>query len=166
MDIEFREVCKDDYPLTMAWRSNPDIFQGFYQQKAPLTWERHIAWYASRNKDWRNFMAIYDGRPVGVITIGQLDHWEPEIGVYVGEVTLHGKGIGTAMVQKAIEWLQEYTLDHSHIQSIHTTILDTNLASIKLFHKCGFRRVAVAREGESWYMRPLRLEGECQAYSI
>ena len=163
MDIKFRAVCKEDYPLTMAWRSNPDIFQGFYQQNAPLEWDRHNAWYDSRNRDWRNFLAIYNGRPVGVITIGQLDHWEPEIGVYLGEVTLYGKGIGTGMVQKAIEWIQEYELSHSHIQSIHTTVLDSNIASIKLFLKCGFKQVGMARKGESWYVRPLKLEDVCQA---
>ncbi|KKM13602.1 hypothetical protein LCGC14_1714650 [marine sediment metagenome] len=160
MDIKLRLVRKEDYPLTMAWRSNPDLYQGFYRQDAPLTWEDHIAWHNSRNKDWRNFLAIYDGRTVGVVTIGQLDHWEPEVGIYVGEATLWGKGIGTKMMQKGIEWIQEYSLSHNHIQSVHTTILDSNLASIKLFEKCGFKRVSVARESESWYVRPLRLEGE------
>ena len=160
MEIKLRLVRKEDYSLTMAWRSNPDLYQGFYQQDAPLTWEGHIAWHNSRNKDWRNFLAIYDGRPVGVVTVGQLDHWEPEVGVYVGETTLWGKGIGTRMMLKGIEWMQEYSLSHKHIQSVHTTILDSNLASIKMFEKCGFKRVGVAREGESWYVRPLRLEGE------
>ena len=53
-------VREEDYPLTMAWRSNPEIYKGFYQQSRPLKWEEHIAWYASRNKDWRNFINNLD----------------------------------------------------------------------------------------------------------
>ena len=151
MKIYLRPLLKSEYPLTMAWRSNPDIFQGFVQQTAPLKWEEHIAWHKSRNRDWRNFIAMYNGRPIGVVTIGQLDHWSPEIGIIVGETSLWGKGIGTAMVEKAIAWIRNYAKNHKQIYACHTTILDNNKASIRIFEKCGFVYVDEARPGESWY---------------
>ena len=106
MMILLRDANKSDLPLIMAWRSNPLIYQGFYQQTEPLRWEEHLAWWESRNKDWREFIIVLvedtEMRDVGVVTIGQLDHWSPEAGVLLGEVSLWGKGIGTQAVRGGI----------------------------------------------------------------
>lgn len=158
MGIKLRLIQKEDYPLTLAWRSNKAVYDGRYQQfqnQKPLTWEEHIKWNESRNADWRSFIAIYEGRPVGVVTISQLDHWCPEIGLYLGEISLWGKGIGTEMLRRGIMWIQEYSLSQKYIVGCHTTILDSNSRAIRVFKKCGFKRIAVAREGESWYQRML-----------
>ena len=93
MNIRLRLIQKEDYPLTLAWRSNPEIFRGFYQQsqsQKAVVWDEHVQWYESRNVDWRNFIVVFEDRPAGVVTIGQLDNWEPEIGVYIGELGLWG----------------------------------------------------------------------------
>lgn len=146
MDIYLRPTIESDYLLTMAWRSNPDLYQGFYQQGKPLKWEEHIAWYLSRNKDWRNFIIMFDDRPVGVVTIGQLDHWSPEIGYYIGETTLWGKGIGKEAVRLALEYIKGCGKDYCH-----TTILKTNQRSIRLVKSLGFEYMAEARKGELWF---------------
>ena len=91
--ITLRQATQDDLRLMLAWRNNPQVYQGIYNQSVEnrkLTWEEHTNWFASRNKDWRTFIIEYNGEPVGVVTIGQLDHWCPEIGYYVGEVSLWG----------------------------------------------------------------------------
>ena len=106
--IILREATKADLPLIMAWRSNPLCYSGFYQQTEPLKWDEHINWWQSRNQDWREFIIIYETRDVGIVTIGQLDHWSPEIGYFVGEVSLWGKGIGKQAVSLALDWLREY----------------------------------------------------------
>ncbi len=130
----------------MAWRSDPDIYQGFYQQTKPLIWNEHINWLLSRNDDWRIYIVILDGRRIGVVTIGQLDYWESEIGIYIGKKSLWGKGIGRQAVALAIEWLRNYGKRY-----IRTTILDSNKRSAKMFESLGFKRVADARPMESLY---------------
>jgi len=94
-------------------------------------------------------------RPIGVVTIGQLDHWSPEIGYFIGETTLWGKGLGTEAVQMGIEWIMEYSKTHRHISGIHTTIKDDNIGSIKLIKKLGFKKGMKARNGEHYYFRGL-----------
>lgn len=148
--VLLREATEYDLPLMMAWRSNPLIYQGFYQQKEPLKWEEHITWFVLRNQDWRTFVVEYNGRPVGVVTIGQLDHWCPEVGYYIGEISLWNKGIGTEAVSLALDWIKQYGRDY-----VHTTILDKNKASIKLIEKLGFKYLGKARKGESWYQKKL-----------
>ena len=151
--INLREACKCDLPIMLAWRSNKEVYKGFYQQKGALVWEEHLKWFNSRNQDWRTLLVLYQDRPVGVVTIGQLDNWNPEIGYYIGEVSLWGKGVGTEAVRQGIEWVKEYAKTHSYITSVHTTILYSNKASIKLIEKLGFKHVCEARKGEGrWEM--------------
>lgn len=148
--IFLRNATEADLPLIMAWRSNPLSYQGFYSQKQPLTWEEHINWWQSRNKDWREFLIVLvDGthtRDIGVVTIGQLCHWSPEIGYFIGEVSLWGKGYGKEAVKQAMDWLKIYGKEYCH-----TTIKDDNKRSISLIKSLGFERLGKAREGESWY---------------
>jgi len=149
-----RYANESDLPLIMAWRSNPLCYAGFYQQKKPLRWEEHYSWWHSRNKDWREFMIVLaEGivmREVGIVTIGQLDHWSPEIGYYIGEVSLWGKGFGKEAVSLALDWLKEHGKEYCH-----TTIMDDNERSIQLIKSLRFEYLGKAREGESWYQRRL-----------
>ncbi len=155
MNIVLREVSTSDLPLIMAWRSNPTIYKGFYQQKGPLVWESHVAWFASRNSDWRAFLVCLNLRPIGVVNLGQLDHWSPEIGYFIGEVSLWGQGIGTEAVRLGIEWLKGYRLSHPHIIGVHTTIKNDNDGSIGIVKRLGFKKGMLARDGEHYYYREL-----------
>ena len=89
-------------------------------------------------------------REVGIVTIGQLDHWSPEIGYYIGEVSLWGKGFGKEAVSLALDWLKEHGKEYCH-----TTIMDDNERSIQLIKSLRFEYLGKAREGESWYQRRL-----------
>ena len=153
MNLILKEAEYEDLPLMMSWRSNPLIYKGFYQQASPLYWDEHLAWFKSRNSDWRTFICFYDDRPIGVVTIGQLDHWSPEIGYYIGEVSLHGKGVGTEAVRLGIEWVRGLGL--AHVTHIHTTIKDDNIGSIKIMKKLGFKKGMEARKGEHYWVRKL-----------
>lgn len=134
----------------MAWRSNPLVYEGFYMQNQPLTWEEHLHWHKDRNQDWRTFIIEYDGRKVGIITIGQLDHWSPEIGWYIGEVSLWNQGVATEAVRQGLEYIKSYGRD-----AAHTTILKSNKASLKLAKNLGFKILGNAREGEVWLTKKL-----------
>ena len=151
--IYLKPVQDDELELTMAWRSSPLVYKGMYQQKGPLTWSEHIEWFYGRNKDWRHLMIWYTENPekygprrVGVVTIGQLDHWSPEIGYYIGEISLWGQGCGKESVRQGLK----YILDYGRTAA-HTTIRDDNIVSIKLIGGLRFTRLGPARPGESWY---------------
>ena len=152
--IFLRLAHEPDLLLMLAWRSNPLIFEGFYSQEQPLVWQEHLDWFRSRNEDWRTFIIelVEDDtpRPVGVVTIGQMDYWEPETGIYVGEVSLWSKGIGKQALRQAIDYLKQKGYKYTR-----TTILDSNERSIKLYLSLGFKRIGEARPGESLYRKEL-----------
>ena len=148
--MRLTKATEDDLTLMMAWRSNPLLYEGFIQQTKPLTWEEHTKWFQSRNQDWRTFTIEYEGRKIGVVTIGQLDYWEPETGVYIGETSLWGKGIAKQALNLAFEYIKNYGQKYTR-----TTVLDNNNRSVKLYLSLGFKRIGEARPGESLYRKEL-----------
>ena len=85
-----------------------------------------------------------------MVTIGQLDHWSPEIGYFIGEVSLWGHGIGKEAVKQSMDWLQERGYEYCH-----TTVLGKNERSIRLLKSLGFTKLGEAREGEIWMTKRL-----------
>ena len=155
--VKLRLAQDGDLELMMAWRSNPLVYQGMYSQKKPLEWNEHISWFHSRNKDWRTFIILLgekdsivtdlNPRRIGVVTVGQLDHWSPEVGYYIGETSLWGKGYGKEAVRQGLKYIMDYGRT-----AAHTTIKDDNEASIRLIESLGFTCRGPARLDESWYM--------------
>ena len=140
----------DDMELVLAWRNNPDIYKGFYTQKKPIEWLEHFTWWFNRNKDWREFIIIEKCRKIGVVSIGQLDHWSPEIGYFIGETSLWGKGYGKQAVELTLDWLRKYGKEYCH-----TTVLKDNARSLQLLKSLGFEILGEAREGEVWITKRL-----------
>lgn len=149
-----RRAVEEDLHLIFKWRNQKQVYEGFYTQTQPLSWQEHVEWWHSRNKDWREFIICLkektDIREIGVVTVGQLDHWSPEIGYFIGEISLWGKGYGTKAIRQVLSWLKNIGKEY-----VHTTALDKNERSLKLLKKLGFYCLGPARQGESWYQRRL-----------
>ena len=148
--LQLLPASDNDIELVMAWRSHPDVYAGFYTQTAPLTWEEHNAWWHSRPSSWREFIIWLDGRRIGVVSIGQTEHWSPELGYLLGEVSLWGKGYGKQAVQLALDWLRGEGKGYCH-----TTVLKDNTRSLQLLEGLGFKVLGDAREGEVWLTKKL-----------
>jgi len=153
MQTAFRPVTGDDIELLLAWRANPDVYEGLYEQSGPYEWERFWEWWQDL-EDVREWIVMVREaevwRDVGLVRLLELDTSLPEIGVYVGEVPLWGSGIGTEAVEFALDWLRE-----AGYESVRARILTRNEASITLFERVGFTRVGDAREDESDYRMSL-----------
>lgn len=147
--ITLRKATEDDLPFMFEGRNRPEVYAGFYQQKEPLNWGEHRNWWRSRNQDWRTFIIEYDALPVGVLTMGQLDHWCPEIGYYVFP-EWWGQGIGRKAVRTAMDHLKSMGYEYCH-----TTVKKDNERSIMLLEALGFTLLGDARPGEVWYQKLL-----------
>jgi len=152
MKVLLREATINDLELILAWRSIPEVYKGLYQQakeNRPLTWDEHYSFWHNRH-NWRQWIIqVNDNittRDIGYINLGQLDNWNPEIAIVIGEVTLWGKGIGKQSLILAIDWLKE-----QGYEKVHTTILKNNERSIRLFESVDFKRTGEGREGEWTY---------------
>jgi RimJ/RimL family protein N-acetyltransferase len=138
-DVSLREAEEDDLELLMAWRSNPMVYQHFTIQNQPLTWEEHLRWWLTRKhrRDW--MVLLNDGgrvRSVGSANASRLNEQVPEVGLYIGESTLWGKGVGRdALTQVLIRLARD---GYSHCWA---GIQAGNDRSRRLFERLGFRLV-------------------------
>ena len=134
--VTLREATDNDMVLVMAWRSNPLIYAGFEQQKAPLAYEGHYNWWKSQ-KNWKQWIIVYgEGkykRDVGQINLRRLDTDCPEVGYFIGEIPLWNKGIATRSVEEVLEWLEE----HSY-RKVCAEVKKDNPASAHVLRKMGF----------------------------
>ena len=140
-----QEVGEHDLELLMAWRSHPQVYTGFSRQDAPLSWEEHVEWWRNRQhrKDW--IIVLQDGgwiRKVGSLSVTDLSQDVPEMGLYIGEVSLQGRGIGRKAIVLATDWLKKR--GYLHCQAV---IQDNNLASQRAFTSAGFRLDGPAGQG-------------------
>ena len=151
--IRLRKADEHDLTLMLAWRNNPIVYQGFYTQSKTNhinSWEEHLAWWKSRPTSWHTFIIVLtrneNSRPIGVVNVGQCEHWSPEIGFYVGSPSDWGKGYCKEAILQTLTWIK-----HSlHRDYTHTTVLKSNERSIKLLESIGFLYMAEARPGEIW----------------
>jgi RimJ/RimL family protein N-acetyltransferase len=123
--LSFRPVRIQDLELLISWRSNPEIYRQFKHQNSALDWQEHVAWFASRSDDRYDYIIEYKGRRVGSVYIDE----NKMVGVYVGETSLQGKGIGT----QSISWITE-----KFTPPLYAEIRENNKASRAVFEKCGF----------------------------
>ena len=147
--VRLRPANDDDIGIYFQVRNDPEVWPGFYTQRATLDWKEHVKWWYSRNSDWRKFIIENNSIPIGILNIGQLDHWSPEVG-YAIYPQYWGKGYGREAVRLSLEFMKS-----KGKQYCHTTVLKNNERSLRLLKSLGFIEAMDAREGEVWLTKSL-----------
>ncbi len=147
--LRIRTATDNDMMDVFEIRNIPEVYEGFYTQKEPLTKQEHMTWWYSRNADWLKIIIEIDGKTAGIMHIGQMDHWSPEIGIAL-KPEYWGKGYGKEAIKEALSILKVRSYKYCH-----TTILKSNNQSLKAFKGCGFEALGDAREGELWLTKRL-----------
>ena len=151
MKVLLREATIDDLEILLAWRNLcKDGFHTQGQKGRFLSWEEHWNWWKNNQEGWARFIIqVNDGywtRDVGVVSFRDMYAWNPEVGIYVGEVLSWGQGVGKQTLELALSWLKEQGK-----QYCRTTIHKSNERAIRLFGSVGFILQGEAREGEWQY---------------
>jgi len=152
-EILLADATEKDLELLLAWRSHPLVYKGFAIQQKPLTWEEHLHWWRTRRhrQDW--IVLVRESgltRRIGSLCITGLDSECPEVGLYVGEVGLHGRGFGKRILALSVDWLTQ-----KGYRQCQAMILDDNIASQNAFASQGFRLVNREGQGAGRYKREL-----------
>ncbi|OGY21968.1 MAG: hypothetical protein A3A65_02900 [Candidatus Chisholmbacteria bacterium RIFCSPLOWO2_01_FULL_49_14] len=127
----------------------------FYRQDFPLFWREHYRFWQRKHdrKDWVIF--FLEGafwRKVGSVYITKLHQQIPEIGIYVGEVTLYKKGVATKALTHVFAWIQK-----NGYSVIQARIFKDNIGSLRLFERLGFRKDNPLRK-DGWFLYHCRLQ--------
>ncbi len=145
--IYLRRMTCDDTERIVQWRNSDAVRRQFIYQEL-FTRETHEQWIRTRVETGDVIqMIICDlqtGTPVGSVYIRDIDrrHKKAEYGIFIGEPSARGRGVGTA----AARLMLRYCFEEEGLHRIYLRVLAGNERAIHSYEKAGFSREGYLRE--------------------
>lgn len=138
--IKLRAVELDDVEKLAKWRSNPDVYEYFYEYE-PLSTIQQKKWLEKEleNKENKFFIvSTLDGEAVGTVGFVDID-WrnrKAEWGrILIAEQKYRKDGYGS----EVLILILEYAFEHLNLNKLYCEALVSNQKAIALYKKFGFK---------------------------
>lgn len=145
MTIDFEDILNVSdnlVELVRNWRNSTYISQ-YMITNHTITKEEHRRWieHLKTKKNSKVWILKYNRKPVGLVSLSDIDYLKKttEWGFYIADESLRGKGIGSQVLYK----LMEYVFDEMNFHKMSTMVLANNLVAIHLYEKFYFRKEGV-----------------------
>lgn len=116
-----------------ALADSPDAFGTTYAEAD--------AWpddgWKAQARDLPTFIAIDDGRDIGMVRVGGTEAEAEMISMWIDEVA-RGRGIADGLIEAVVAWARQ-----SGVRRIVLEVADSNVRAIALYERLGFRRTGV-----------------------
>lgn len=145
--IYLRPMTGDDTDLIVKWRNSDAVRLNFIYQE-PFTREGHENWIRNMVETGKVVQMIIcetkDDTPLGSVYIRDIDrrHNKAEYGIFIGEESARGRGIGTA----AASLMLEYCFREEKLHRVYLRAFASNARAIRSYEKAGFAREGLLRE--------------------
>lgn len=145
--IYLRKITLEDTEQIVNWRNQKEVQQYFIYQE-PFTKEGHENWYSTMIETGKAVQMmiceINKDIPIGSVYIRDINrqHQKGEYGIFIGENTARGKGIGTAAAKLMIR----YAFEELGLHKLFLRVYADNIRAIRSYEKAGFVREAYLRE--------------------
>lgn len=152
--IYLRLMTYADTDLIVAWRNSDAVRKNFIYQEL-FTREGHEHWIRTMVETGRVVqMMICDlasDRPLGSVYIRDIDrqHNKAEYGIFIGEDSARGRGVGTA----AAELMLRYCFEEEGLHRVYLRVFADNIQALRSYEKAGFVREGLLKDD-------VRIEGE------
>lgn len=141
--VYLRPITREDTDNIIRWRNSDSVRPYFIYQK-PFTREGHEEWLRTMIDSKRGYQFIIcekdTDRAIGSTYFRDYnrEHNKIEYGMFIGEKTEVGRGVGTEVVKLTLR----YAFEELGIHKVFCRIYADNLASVKSCEKGGFVREA------------------------
>lgn len=145
--IYLRPMTREDTDLIVAWRNSEEVRRNFIYQEL-FTREGHENWIRNMVETGKVIQMIIcdvdDDTPLGSVYIRDIDrrHQKAEYGIFIGEESARGRGVGTA----AARLMLEYCFREEKLHRIYLRAFASNERAIRSYEKAGFVREGLLRE--------------------
>lgn len=133
--VTIRKFEEKDIPNKVKWINDPENNQ-YLHYDLPLKEENTKVWFSKIKDLTSRYDAVieYDGVPVGIIGLLNIQNGKAEYYVTMGEADCKGKGIA----KKATMLLLDYAFSELQLSEVYLYTEVNNIPAQKLFEKCGF----------------------------
>lgn len=141
--IYLRLMTVEDTDMIIAWRNSDAVRKNFIYQEL-FTREGHLNWIRTMVDTGRVVQMIIcmvdSDKPVGSVYIRDIDlqHRKAEYGIFIGEESARGKGIGT----QAASMMLQYCFEELKLHRVFLRAFADNMQAIRSYEKAGFVREA------------------------
>ena len=116
-EITIRPITYNDTDDIIRWRNSEYVNARFIDRRM-FTKESHEAWLENFVKTGKvaQFIILLDGKGVGSVYLRDIDYdkKDAEFGIFIGEESARGKGVGT----KSAGLILEYAFDELNLNKV------------------------------------------------
>lgn len=145
--IYLKPISPADTQNIIRWRNKENVRKNFLDQRL-FTVEGHTRWLNTMVNTGKvvQFIIYEKGTdtPVGSVFLRDIDYSnsKAEYGIFIGEDSARGKGIGTS----AAELIIEYGFTELNLHKIFLRVLADNTSAVKSYLKAGFKQEAYLKD--------------------
>ena len=139
-EVTIRPITYDDTENIVKWRNSESVNSRFIDRRL-FTKESHEAWlkkYVETGKV-AQFIILLDGEAVGSVYLRDIDpdKKEAEYGIFIGEESARGKGVGT----KSAKLILKYAFEELNLEEICLRVFKDNPGAVRSYEKAGFKKI-------------------------
>lgn len=140
---------EEDTNYIIQWRNSESVRPYFIYQK-PFTKEGHRQWLEKEIFSGKGFQFIVhkieDDMPIGCTYLRDYNAQvrKAEYGVFIGETTERGKGIGKEILNLTLQ----FAFEELKLHKVYARAFANNMPSVQSFLKCGFEQEAYLKDEE------------------
>ena len=139
-EVTIRPITYDDTENIIKWRNSEYVNSRFIDRRL-FTKESHEAWLKNYVETGRvaQFIILLDGEAVGSVYLRDIDPdtKEAEYGIFIGEESARGKGVGT----KSAKLILKYAFEELGLKKIFLRVLKNNPGAVRSYEKAGFKKI-------------------------
>lgn len=145
--IYLRPMTAADTEMIIRWRNSESVQKRFIYRQ-PFTKESHENWIKTMIETGMAVQMMIclkeDNVPVGSVYVRDIDrtHHKGEYGIFIGEESVRGKGIGTAAAKQMIA----YAFDELKLHRLFLRVFADNEQAIRSYEKAGFQKEAYLKD--------------------
>lgn len=145
--IYLRLMTYEDTDLIVSWRNSDAVRRNFIYQQL-FTKESHENWIRTQVETGRVVqMVICDAatdKPLGSVYIRDIDrqHNKAEYGIFIGEPSARGRGVGSATAKLMLR----YCFEEEKLHRVYLRVFAENLQAIGSYEKAGFEREGLLKD--------------------